>query len=427
MDFVFGWWCFDGGRRALINSATGQRLIFDGASHGDGPDDAPVLCFIYADEEVQASLVVRVPAARPNEYRRWLIDYVCPTAMWPGGRKTPSYGLWRRIDDCVVDALLCWPERPETGSKPNRIATAGGWVNGAWNDALRCEFEIRFLDQEVSGKPFVNRTLDPLDCSSPSPWVYHDAPRSEPAARLTGVSRVGKGYRYLPPDAPLTGFERDVPYLMRRGGDAVMFPSGLDSYFFRGEDYHPRMLVDYADSEVLLTVSCEPDWCYGRGETAWGFGLKHLCSPGIGLRSLDRFDPTTPHGLPLDLFTVGEFLGSPIPELSYRLWRRLSGAFVDGWLNWTAPARQMAEPPEWLARQPTKRREMDIPENNGVNLARRRGVTIKGGYVGGIMCSYRDQRAWMADREKRGSRVASASSRFFSSASVWGRRIWRAT
>ena len=71
----------------------------------------------------------------------WSIDQSGSAAEWrrASGADTeiPPYGLWRRVDDAMFDALACWPPGEQTGPQPSRINSWGGWLNGAWSARLR--------------------------------------------------------------------------------------------------------------------------------------------------------------------------------------------------------------------------------------------------------------------------------------------------
>jgi hypothetical protein len=393
MSGVFGWWEFDRGEMALMNRVTRQGLVFMGRPPHQDDDTVPSLRFLYEDDEIQFPLVVRIPRRFPDERQRWVVDYAASTKSWQratGTEGTPPYGVWRRVDDATIDALLCWPELVEKGTKPEQIFAEGGWSNGGWRDDLRRQF--RFYNWVTEGKPLAARTLEPLDRPTSAPWHFRETPQALPGVRLARIEPVGNRI-YLPPDALLTGFESRVPHLRRGDGRAVMFPAGLASDFHRGEDYCPRMLVDYADEEVLLRFGCENSFMHinRKNEPVWGFEVSRLWPNEVGLRDRDRFDPGSPHGLPLDLFAVEYQSSRPIAVLSYRLWRRLADALVDGWLNWRS-AQHIPETPEWLAWHSSR---PDLSSFKGMSLRQRRGIEVNGGYVGGIHSPRYKLTAWL--------------------------------
>jgi len=395
MASVFGWWDFDTEVVRLINRVTGQRLILIGRQPEDGVA-TPALRFRYEDLDTHFSLIVRRPQTQRGQYPRWLVDYVASTEVWrrrTGATGMPPYGLWRRVDDSVIDALLCWPEIVQSGPKVERIESTGGWLNGAWSDALCRRFSAQFFDWATKGQPIAAVSLESLDLPPPPPWRFHSAPVARQGARIAGIERPNQRYVYLPAEAALTGFEHDVPYLKRSDGRAVMFPSGLASYFFRGEDYHPQVLIDYADEDVLLRLGCERRG-FRQDDCVLCFRSSSFFANQIGLRDRSRFDPTSPNGLPAEFFPLETPYHVPTP--SYRLWHRLREALVDGWLQWTGSVH-MAESAEWLRQQEKYQRGgLGVPAHGGMMFASPTRVQVKGAYVGGLLTSLAEQQAWLS-------------------------------
>ncbi|MET0530357.1 MAG: hypothetical protein ABW003_18820, partial [Microvirga sp.] len=71
----------------------------------------------------------------------WSIDHSASAVEWRRSCGTraeiPPYGLWRRVDDALFDALACWPPSEAVGPEPSRIDSWGGWFNGEWSPRLR--------------------------------------------------------------------------------------------------------------------------------------------------------------------------------------------------------------------------------------------------------------------------------------------------
>src|SRR5262249_37081915 len=138
----------------------------------------------------------------------------------------PQYGLWRRVDSCVADALLCWPEIELTGPVPGSMASHAGWANGAWSSDLRRivhrgdDFGFNPPDGQWD-RPYV----EPLHAAAPV-WRFVDAPQMRDQTDLDGIEEVSPGQFLLPQDTPLASALSGTPHLVCSDGRSVIFPSG---------------------------------------------------------------------------------------------------------------------------------------------------------------------------------------------------------
>src|SRR5580700_482585 len=153
-----GWWTFDVETQTLINRASDQRIRFEGAVDDASsllhpPASGPArLRFSYQDAEVRYPVLVTAryeayggPGFDHRDRRRlslaWSIDHVASAVEWRlscgADVEITPYGLWRRVDDALFDALACWPSSEAAGPQPSRIDAWGGWLNGAWSPRLR--------------------------------------------------------------------------------------------------------------------------------------------------------------------------------------------------------------------------------------------------------------------------------------------------
>ena len=406
MQHVFGWWDYDAECKALVNRTTRQRLTLIAQPPSAIWNAASTTVqhrLLYEDDETRYPLTLTTRPHHDNPHiQEWLLDHSASADTWrrrgnaPG---PPPFGLWHRADDSAVDALLCWPENAGLLRSQGVILTvSAGWFDGRWHDVLRREFTANHIDWKAKRQPAA-RVLERLDRSPPQRWQFHDAPNARQGAQLQGVEKLPNKRLYLP-TGKLTGFEQDVPHLRRVDRAAVMFPTGLSSDFFRGEDYRVCMPVDYTDEDVLLRINCRTGYLSidRRSATAWMFDLTHtLC---LGLRDKARFDRHASHLMPGDLFATipseTRITGWPTerPVPSYELATRLNAALINGWLNWTGSQQHMHETPEWLAHQSSAGRSIFGPD--GMPLGRRPGVRIKGGYVAGVFTYQPEQTAWLA-------------------------------
>src|SRR3546814_9941189 len=88
----------------------------------------------------------------------------------------PAFGTWRRVDDCVTDALACWPESEAVGTdRASYVRFDGGWLNGTWNDTLsRKETRLVVPAKTQPDGDDCNSWLVPLEAPPPSPFQFHD-------------------------------------------------------------------------------------------------------------------------------------------------------------------------------------------------------------------------------------------------------------
>jgi len=153
-----GWWTFDAETQTLINRVSDQRIRFESAVDDAGsllhpPASGPArLRFSYQDADIRYPVLVTAryetyggPGFDHGDSDRlslgWSIDHVASAMEWcrsyGADADIPPYGLWRRVDDALFDALACWPSNEAAGPEPDRIDSWGGWLNGAWSPRLK--------------------------------------------------------------------------------------------------------------------------------------------------------------------------------------------------------------------------------------------------------------------------------------------------
>jgi hypothetical protein len=397
---TIGFWTFDPLGVRLINTLNEQRVVYRGELDGVARASVGERAweFRYEDRDTQYPLVVISRPIGTESHLRyvWLIDHPRSAGLWQArtqGASPPPYGLWRRVDDCMMDALLCWPEIEATGPVPNEVVGQGGWLNGAWSPNfrhLRRRPGFGFADEHPV-PPF----LEDLH-ASPLSWHYIDTAHVARGADLAGVQQLAPGRYYLPSEERLTGFERDMPHLRRGDGQAVMFPAGLKSKLWRAEDYHPGAFFLYADADVFFQIDGQALPGVSNIPPGWKFETSDLTR--MGLRHADRFDSQIPSGLPDNWFRQGQkWAGGRMCEIpSPRLWQRLRVALMDGWLAWTGTANRLLDDPDKLARLRGGRFASVPPqEKSGIDLARKPVVHVDGAYIGGHFDGTCASRAWL--------------------------------
>jgi len=304
------------------------------------------------------------------------------------------------MNECVTDALLCWPELEETGPRPYGIISAAGWFNGSWSSSIRRRRERglghSFVERETPEQPFLQDVDAPAHA-----WRFVDAPRAVPIA-LAHVQQIEPHRLYLPADAALTGFEAEIPNLRRDDGRAVMFPAGLRSGLHRGEDYDPGAFFLYADEDIFFCLRGSEFGGWRMLPSNWKF---ELGSPfRIGLRHLDQFDASQPDGVP-----AGYFWRKKAPENAMRflpdtsgavpspaIAQRLTTALIDGWLAWTGTSMRLLDDSERLQELGRSGKAQVPPlERSGIALGRASNVRVEGAYVGGHFNTSAPTIAWL--------------------------------
>ena len=382
-----GLWRFDPEAVTLFDENSGQHLHFEGAV-----PERPYWLFRYHDRDIQYPIVVSGWPAEfgPRPWNTWTIDHRASAERWrnESGARVPSYGLWRRVDLAVSDALLCWPPCDATGPLSWKIVSLGGWFNGQWSRRI---VRSRARDQNWTFEPGGPDTA-PSEAlnAQPHSWHYVDVSPVAPGAELLGIQEYRRGQLYYPLSRKPEGFQHAVPHLLRDDGQAAIFPAGMSSYMYRFETYRPGAYFVYIDEDVFFRFDAAE---FGG---TWKFELGHLKL--VGLRVLSRFMQPPDEGLPPSLFRevgMNEPWGASIHP-SHRLWQTVSEALIDGGLSWTGNPGRLLDDPVHLKAMAEPGADPPPPlEESGISLGRKSRVTIGGGYVGGRFNSIFETEAWL--------------------------------
>jgi hypothetical protein len=408
--FTMGFWRFDPPTRSLVNVLSGQSLRLrerlNQADTGNQPAarGASIWRFQYEDSEFSYPLVVssQFIGARGNLQFAWVVDHEQSKALWQQerGHDVPPFGLWERVNECATDALLCWPELEDTGPRPARIVSSAGWFNGNWSTVIRRQRERWpgdwFFAHEVPKEPFLQDVNAPAHI-----WRFTDAPRAVPAS-LAHVQQLERHRLYLPAEAALTGFETEMPNLRRDDDRAVMFPAGLRSGLYRGEDYDPGAFFIYADEDMFFYLHGSEFGGLAGLRSKWTFELGKPFR--IGLRHPDQFDASQSDGVPAAYFwrkttPEKESLIRFLPDVSGAIpspaiTQRVATALIDGWLAWTGASKRLLDDPERL-RELGKTAQVPPLERSGIDLGRKSRVRVEGAYVGGRFNTRASTTAWL--------------------------------
>ena len=405
-----GFWQFDPAARSLVNLRSGQKLRFceriDFAAAGiTRLGNGEGWRFQYEDGGLSYPLVVfqETSSTMGVLSARWLLDHQQSKALWrrEGGDEIPAFGLWQRINECATDALLCWPEIEETGQPPTRVTSIAGWQNGGWSTVIRRErdrgLDLFFAERGGPEQPY----LEDADASAHA-WHFLDTPRAESGAALAGVQMLAPHRLHLPADARLTGYERQVPHLVRGDGRAVIFPAGVRSHMHRGEDYVAEAIITYADEELFFSVTGKAFAGWQTFPSKWTFKVGQPFR--IGLRQLDRFDAVQPDGVPESFFWrkppafVVPFRsdhagGIPSAELA----QRITTALVDGWFAWAGVPKRMRDDADHLRELGAMHPRGRVPSlaESGIDLSQTSQVRVEGAYIGGRFNERASTTAWL--------------------------------
>lgn len=372
MTTVFGWWDWDTESPSLVNRVTGESVVFSGEFRD--PDlvqpDETWLRFDYRHKEVTFPVLVEAFQVKKQHQKNrllrageigqtvWRLDYRRSWALAKRERGIegahPPYGLWRRIDDCVSDALACWPESDAISKGfAEKLRFDGAWLDGAWS-AKTQRWERRFYDPKGSDDvEDYSPWLMPLDAPAPSPFEFHDL-RGPPSGAdpliaenpvlLTGLEFDDPELRFrpkLPEDSDLTQLAGRAPHLLSGNGRRLLYPYFGQTQKPEGTTGHwsPLFSLLYVDDRITTACSAKV-----AGPNAacnlWTLGT---AGHKMQLRQNEQ-DPSSqlipghlPPGKP-------EHWRRP-PTPSRALWRQIQWDLVGGWCAWPGTA---AHHPRWL-------------------------------------------------------------------------------
>jgi len=326
---LYGWWEHDERQRRLSNRLTGQTVVFEFIS------DLTEAKITYSDPETEFRLYGKLIAVPRRRDKVWRFDYGGQAArsIFSWGRKPssyPSYGLWRRVDDCICDALLVW--RPDGQQLNPQFEIRGGWLNGRWD----ADWVRKWVNKRAKSVPYEKVDprmveLPPLAALPPPSWEYVDVARPAESVDVPELERTRKFKVLLPEGVEPKGFEKSMPHLRRRDGNGILLPLSMRGGWGYGESYDRRLMLLYYDAEVVTEFVLLDR-----------FGIGCPIGPAMHRLTFRKAQPD------IDLLPVreqvemtlqspdGEVQQSIVPSdvASGALWRRLYWALVDGFSCW---------------------------------------------------------------------------------------------
>jgi hypothetical protein len=179
-------------------SSIGHRVFTFPAQFGDAITTGAWLLYEYSHGDLKfpvAISVLKLPDAHVV-----VIDYALSAELANGasagkGEAQISYGLWRRFEEFVVDAVVLLKLELQQPLGNYGIVTIGGWTNGNWRadlfSSLTLSRDPRGFDAAAPKAPSEGYLLQdvvvpaPLSDDPPLPWLFR--PLQEAADAVPGL------------------------------------------------------------------------------------------------------------------------------------------------------------------------------------------------------------------------------------------------
>jgi len=323
---TYGWFEYEHPSRTIWRRTTGQRLVICTERV-----ESAWKTFDLLNAEAEIEQPLRVTHSKREGYiARLTLDYY-ETAFVPSG-----YGHWRRIDDFVVDALMCWAK--VFGCKTAfGVLVTGCWKGGRWNPRARRDFrgeKMVFKAEDLVSHPIAEPIMVPLDLPAPKTWQFMDVESSATEASLSFERLPETNIPYLPIDREVTGFQGKVPYLRREDGQAFIFFAKLDPSTHRGEDPTTNLYYTYVDENIFFTFRSHSFYHNELGGCT-DYGYRYIPPPrSYWPRQLMHPDP-----LPWDTPRPDDAVLGSRAWLSYSTWLQMMHVISDAWSAWGTPRK----------------------------------------------------------------------------------------
>ena len=379
---VFGWWDFDQNTQTMVNRVTGQRLTEHPRDGGDRRR------FTYSDSETAYDIHARFLSPRRSHGERWTFNYNTSCDLQPDHkwhiRGRPRDGLWKRMDECLCDALLAWPNEENQTRAGTWFDLVGGWLNGSWQTDWARTWRCGHLTAyELPKRSDISFTPVSLQASPPPRWSYVHSPVAAPNPEIPGLSIERERMEVSLPESP--GGIRvgsRMPHLLREDGKAVIVPLSMRGTGSYGNAFSINVHILYADDEL----ACLPYYSTFSDDM-------NIMLPRVAYRK------TRPHKTLLPVLkpykikwktpdAQGKRVSKGISKLmSYETWRRLDIAMLDGFSCWNPPHRVVipaSESERHIFAELRGMLELPSAEEAGFDLDRLRNISLSGRYVGGM-------------------------------------------
>lgn len=322
----YGWFEYSNKPSRISNFLTGQNLV---VSSTEEKGLLTTYECIYSDADISHPIRFSIEEDS-NRSLRVRLDY---PDIFP---EPPTYGHWRRLDDFLVDALLCWPDF-FCPTHHFYLETTGCWRRSRWMRKLRRQFGGRksaqgsSIDNYVIAEPYVV----PLDLPSPPKWKLVNPDSIKIEASLNCQLLEDLNIPYLPRESPIEGFQGLVPYLEREDRKAYVFFKQAEVGYFGPGYIMTDLSYTYIDQDVFFTFRSNP---------IDGINLGRCMNYGFREFPPSReFWTTNPLGVLIkgDTPRLQERIGFHFSSPSYFVWLRVIHAVGDAWSAWGTAGRPL--------------------------------------------------------------------------------------
>lgn len=334
---LYGCWNFNKRKQLMTNTLTGQT-VQDGGVNRKGHRRVT-----YRDNGLKFDLYASHTSRRPDiRYTNWMFDYTVSHKrnQGPWNSKNMDYGVWRRIDECVADALLVWPDENGIPHRSNGFELKGGWLNGSWTEGWVRRFRRNHQSSlnEFSNEP-QRFSLIPLDLSPPPRWSYYTCTTVTPLSLEMMKPERGVPIYKHPSETDLSRLGKSVPHVLRDDGQAIILPVCMDGRWGYGESYRTYLTALYIDRDFTCRLTFEGSHAdssecriklptyeasFRKGE------IPDVLRANSEVKSYDFKDSKGD-------VTHNEYTSF---DMSIAMWRRLNAALIDGLSVWPSGDHQ---------------------------------------------------------------------------------------
>ena len=275
---TIGWWCYDHNTKTLKHQQTSQIIRYIGRQRNEGNLKLTLsanrhwMRFCYEDTEIRYPLLV--------EWRNvsgrlvWRVDYIRSTLLGQNSDiiNPPTYGVWKRVDECIIDGLACWPCDFETKLQPNYIALNGGWLNSEWTKDLYRAIPHWSSKGTWNFNTGMRSEIPPLDIVS-TQWVY--VPNSKFQKQPSTINLLASKGSPAQLEKNLKKLCSSTDQLISKDGDQMFLALGQDTPLDQslGDLTSNKIRYLYVDKD-FVTDSLEGYYARNlEGTSEWNFRI----------------------------------------------------------------------------------------------------------------------------------------------------------
>lgn len=318
--YRYGWFEFRSNPLRITNSLTGQALSIRSRTAARGLLTGEIFDAVYEDSELSEEVTFNV-GTNSRGANVILMDY------GDFFEDPPDFHRWRRLDDFLTDALLCWPYHL-VNRLAFRLEIIGCWRSGQWTSSLVRQFDSRKgadpneTDKYVMADAYVTPVTAPVS----QEWELFDVENPSTFAKLE-VDYIEDGsIPFLDKGIELKGFQGIVPYLRSKDGNAHIIFTQLQSSTHRGEDPETDLYYTYIDEDIFFTfISTRSKNKQLHSVRDYGYRYR---APGRDLWTRGIYGDAIRFDSPRRLKQ------NNWENISYPVWLRVKHALGDAWPAW---------------------------------------------------------------------------------------------